>query len=142
MEAECRRGHIGAKLGFVRLSFAYFISDEAFEYILEAIHLLADQAWKLLPLYRFDPDSGLWHHRDHHRVVPTLADAHLPCATRESGGALARHLEQARQIVRAVESARANLSASDPVVSEGFERLRWFPLPGEALATLRESDAA
>jgi selenocysteine lyase/cysteine desulfurase len=30
MEAECRRGHIGAKLGFVRLSFSYFISDEVF----------------------------------------------------------------------------------------------------------------
>jgi selenocysteine lyase/cysteine desulfurase len=140
MEAECRRGNLGAKLGFVRLSFAYFISDEAFEYVLEAIHLLADHAWKLLPLYRFDPATGLWHHREHRRAVPTLADAALPRATREAGGALVRHLEQARQIVRDVESTPTGLSTSDPVTSEGFEEIRWFPLPGEALAKLRESD--
>jgi selenocysteine lyase/cysteine desulfurase len=142
MEAECRCGHTGAKLGFARLSFNYFTSDEVFEYILEAIHLLAEHAWKLLPLYRFDPCSGLWHHRDHRRAVPTLADAHLPRATSEPDRALARHLEQARQIVRTVESAPPYPSISDPVISERFEQIRWFPLPGEALAKLRGSHAA
>jgi selenocysteine lyase/cysteine desulfurase len=141
MEAECRRGHLGAKLGFVRIGFNYFISDEAFEYILDAIHLLADYAWKLLPLYRFDPCSGLWHHRDHRRAVPTLADADLPRVTSEPAGDLARHLEQARQIVRTVESAPPYPSISDPVIGESFEQIRWFPLPGEALARLRESHA-
>jgi len=87
---QCRRGHIGAKLGFVRLSFSYFISDEVFEYILEAVHLLADHAWKLLPLYRFDACSGLWHHRDHRRALPTLADIHPPRTTSKPDAALAR----------------------------------------------------
>ena len=32
-------------------------------YVVEAVHLLAREGWKLLPLYRFDPESGLWHHR-------------------------------------------------------------------------------
>lgn len=137
MEAECRRGHMGAKLGFVRLVVNYFISDEVFEYVLEAIDLLADHAWKLLPLCRFDPCSGLWHHRDHRRAVPTLADVHLPRATGEPDGALARHLEQARQIVRTVETAPPYVLVSDPVISEGFEQIRWFPLPGEGLAKLR-----
>ena len=27
------------------------------------VHLIADEGWKLLALYRFDPDSGLWQHR-------------------------------------------------------------------------------
>jgi selenocysteine lyase/cysteine desulfurase len=142
MEAECRRGHIGAKLGFVRLSFNYFISDETFEYILEAIHLLADHAWKLLPLYRFDPYSGLWHHGNYRRAVPTLADVHVPSATTEPEGTLARHIEQARQILRTVQTAAPYLPASDPAINESFEQIRWFPLPSEALTKLRVSHAA
>ena len=42
MEAECSRGHMGAKLGFTRLSFSYFVSEEAFRYVIEAVHLLAE----------------------------------------------------------------------------------------------------
>ena len=52
---EVARGHMGAKLAFVRVSFNYFISEAVFDYIVEAVHLLADEGWKLLPLYRFDP---------------------------------------------------------------------------------------
>ena len=84
MSAECERGHLGVKLGFVRLGFNYFISEDVFQYVLEAVHLLADHAWKLLPLYRFDPDSGLWHHRDR-RPAPTLGDARIPRVTGRSG---------------------------------------------------------
>ena len=142
MEAECRRGQIGAKLGFVRVSFNYFISDEAFEYILEAIHLLANHAWKLLPLYRFDPCSGLWHHRYHRRALPTLADPGPACTTNAPDGVLVRYLEQARRIVKTAEATPVNPSISDPVISETFERIRWFPLPGEAMAQLSGAHAA
>jgi hypothetical protein len=41
---------------------SYFISRAVFEYVVEAVHLLASDGWKLLPLYRFDPYTGLWHH--------------------------------------------------------------------------------
>ena len=89
MDAECAIGHLGARLGFVRVGFNYFISDAVFEYILEAVHLLAEHAWKLLPLYRFDPASGVWRHRDA-RSAPTLADAQVPRVTPEPEQALAR----------------------------------------------------
>ena len=54
----------GATLAFARVSFNYFISEAVFDYIVEAVHLLANEGWKLLPLYRFDPRTGLWHHAD------------------------------------------------------------------------------
>ena len=64
MDDACSRGHLGARLGFVRIGFNYFIGDTVFEYIVSAVHFLADHGWKLLPLYRFDPASGLWRHRE------------------------------------------------------------------------------
>ena len=63
MNTEAARGNNGAKLALVRLGFNYFISEAVFEYIVEAVHLLANEGWKLLPLYRFDPASGVWRHR-------------------------------------------------------------------------------
>jgi selenocysteine lyase/cysteine desulfurase len=141
MDAECSAGHLGAKLGFVRVGFNYFISDAVFQYILAAIHLLAEHAWKLLPLYRFDPVTGLWRHRDA-RPTPTLGDARVPRVTREPEQALAERLEDARRIVRAVEAAQPRAAVSDPPLSPQFERFRWFPLPDEALARLAPADAA
>jgi len=64
MDAQCAAGQLGIKLSFARLGFNYFISEHVFQYILEAVHLLADHGAKLLPLYRFDPASGAWRHRD------------------------------------------------------------------------------
>ena len=63
MSAQAEKGQLGALLAFTRLSFNYFISEAAFTYVVEAVHLLAREGWKLLPLYRFDPESGLWQHR-------------------------------------------------------------------------------
>ena len=42
--------------------FNYFTSEAVFDYVLRAVHFLADHGWKLLPLYRFEPSSGLWEH--------------------------------------------------------------------------------
>jgi selenocysteine lyase/cysteine desulfurase len=141
MEAECALGQLGAKLGFTRVGFNYFTSEAAFQYVLAAVHLLAEHAWKLLPLYRFDPASGLWRHR-HAPPAPTLADAPVPRLTRQPERALSVQLERARRIVRAVEANPPPPGPPDPELSPQFERIRWFPLPGEALARLTAADAA
>ena len=140
MDAACSAGQLGAKLGFVRVGFNYFISETVFQYIVAAVHLLAEHAWKLLPLYRFDPATGLWRHRDA-RPAPTLADAPVVPVTREPEPALAARLEEARRIVRAVE-ARPPHAEPDPALTLQFERIRWFALPGEALARLSAAAAA
>jgi selenocysteine lyase/cysteine desulfurase len=132
MHEQASVGHLGAKLAFVRVSFNYFISEAAFEYILAAVHLLADHAWKLLPLYRFDPVTGLWHHKSHW-PAPTLHKLAPAPTTREPDSALARHLDEARGIIRSVEAP----PRADPALSPEFERIRWFPLPGEGVGYLR-----
>ena len=58
-EREIARGCEGIKPGWVRVNFNYFISEAVFAYILDAVDLVADDGWRLLPRYRFEPDSGL-----------------------------------------------------------------------------------
>ncbi|MGH8916203.1 MAG: aminotransferase class V-fold PLP-dependent enzyme, partial [Acidimicrobiia bacterium] len=51
------------KPGWVRVNFNYFIPEEEFTYLLEAVHLVADQGWRLLPLYTYQAETALWRHR-------------------------------------------------------------------------------
>ena len=132
MHAEVVRGRPGAMLGFARVSFNYFISEAVFDYIVEAVHLIANEGWKLLPLYRFDAPTGLWHHATAGpRPSPTLDDLAsgdaLPTAPES---VLAGQLAAARRIIAGVEAAPA---PSPPVPAER-DSLRWFPLPHEAAA--------
>ena len=138
-EAEVARGRLGIKIGFVRVSFSYLISETVLGYLIEAIDFLADHAWKLLPLYRFDADSGLWHHRDGPRFSPvTLDDLRLPGKAewqRAPESVLPGYLQAARRLVEQMEAAPP-VSVPRLDLPAEFERLRWFPLPSEALARL------
>jgi selenocysteine lyase/cysteine desulfurase len=141
MHAEAVDGQEGAKLSLLRVSFAHFMSDAVVDYIIEAVHLLADEGWKLLPLYRFDPRTARWHHRDEPLgAAPGLADVALgeqfapPPRRTAPESALAGYLDEARRILRGLEYPAA---AQQCRVTPRFERIRWFPLPGEALAQLR-----
>jgi selenocysteine lyase/cysteine desulfurase len=134
-------GQEGAKLAFTRITFGYHITDTTFEYILAAIHLLADHGWKLLPLYRFDSGTGLWQHRA--VTAPDLIGLHealdrpsppLPTAPES---VLSGQLRRARELIAALSQDPPAGELVDPMLSEGFERARWFPLPGEGLAQLQ-----
>jgi hypothetical protein len=111
-----------------------------FDYIVEAVHLLASDGWKLLPLYRFDPRTGLWRHA-HMRPAPLPSlsfDASLDMPVVRSTApesALARQLDDARRIIRAVETAPPS-APSERALPADLERIRWFPLPCEAHAEL------
>ena len=143
MSAQAVKGQMGALLAFTRVSFPYYISKPAFTYILEAIHLVADEGWKLLPLYRFDSATGLWrHHARTSDSLPSLRDAFRVTPARGPTAperALAEQLEAARQIIADLELHPPIGPLTDHVASPEFERIRWFPLPGEALRQLPNS---
>ncbi|MFV2039319.1 MAG: aminotransferase class V-fold PLP-dependent enzyme, partial [Acidimicrobiales bacterium] len=63
-EREITRGCEGIKPGWVRVNFNYFIAEDIFQYIVDAVGLVADAGGSLLPYYRFEPHSGLWRHRN------------------------------------------------------------------------------
>jgi selenocysteine lyase/cysteine desulfurase len=144
MEAEVAKGNAGAKLAFTRISFNYFISETVCDYIVDAVHLIAGEGWKLLPLYRFDPVTGLWHHRSAApEELPRLRDVLTggggrPPSAPES--VLPGQLQAARRIIAAVQGRPPVGPLDDPELTDEFERIRWFPLPSEGLARLRAAN--
>ena len=76
-ESHITHGCEGIKPGWVRVNLNYFISDAVLDYLIEAVEIVASDGWRLLHDYRFDPVTGLWHHRNGPIEPPLrLADVH------------------------------------------------------------------
>ena len=143
-EREIVGGCEGIKPGWVRVNFNYFLSEAVFEFLLEAVHLVANEGWKLLPHYRFTPATGLWHHRKG-RPDPAMRlhdlsyrSGKLEYRSRhatEPEWVLESYLQEAREIF--ARAAAEAPEVEEPNLSADFESLRWFMLPSEALAELR-----
>ena len=52
------------RMGFTRVNFNYFLTDEDVDYILDAIEFVCQYGWMLLPHYKFDQDIGNWTNRE------------------------------------------------------------------------------
>ncbi len=137
-EEEILHGCEGIKPGWVRVNFNYFISEDVFEYIVRAVEMIADRGWTLLPYYTFDPNSGLWRHRDGLAEPPlSLNDIRYEDGAlqypheRDIAGedALAGYLIEAERIFTDAESDHP--TAEHIELGAGFEALRWFPVPEE-----------
>ncbi|WP_327356098.1 aminotransferase class V-fold PLP-dependent enzyme [Streptomyces sp. NBC_01304] len=136
-EREILEGHEGLKPGWVRVSLNYFMAPAVVDYVIEAVRLVAEEGWRLLPEYRFDLRTGLWRHRSGGARAVRLAglsfDAagRLGPAARVAAGAaeadLARQLAQARAIL-AERDGRDEGGVAAAGVS-GFGDLQWFELP-------------
>ncbi len=137
-EREITRGCEGIKPGWVRVNFNYFISESVFDFIVEAVHVVANEGWRLLPSYRFDPVTGLWEHRDGRGEAPlslgevdyssgTMEFEHRP--HRDPDQVLSHYLTQARTII--AEAPVSDVDPPDAIFTEDFEHLRWFTLPHE-----------
>ena len=142
-EREIARGCEGIKPGWVRVNFNYFIDERVFDYVVEAVRLIADDGWRLLPDYRFDPVHGLWRHHDGPAEPPLrLADVRYEDgrmiaprhALRASVDELPRYLEEARALFASRPGALDARPGALGHVSEEFEELRWFLLPEACVA--------
>ena len=142
-EAEIAHGCEGIKPGWTRISFNYFISELVFDYIVAAVDLVASCGASLLADYRFDPASGLWHHRAGPVEPPLrLNDLRYNLETGELEIPVLDH-ERAPEsdLARYLAEARRRFSAAPPQADEEglplsaeFEHLRWFDLPAACLA--------
>lgn len=56
--AECIRP------GFTRLNFPYFMNESRIDFVLNAIEFMCQHAWRFLPQYVFNLETGEFRHRD------------------------------------------------------------------------------
>jgi selenocysteine lyase/cysteine desulfurase len=142
-EREITRGCEGIKPGWVRVNFNYFISEAVFDYVVEAVRLVARDGWRMLGEYRFDVARGVWAHR-HGAVEPPLRLGQIEydaqgrmCYPRHEETApesdLAQHLAEGAKLL--AEATPPDLDRPPHRVTEDFEHLRWFELPDVCLGT-------
>ncbi|MEO6887079.1 MAG: aminotransferase, partial [Jatrophihabitantaceae bacterium] len=136
---EISHGCEGIKPGWVRVNFNYFVAETVVDYIITAVGMVADDGWKLLPDYTFDPATGLWRHRSGPAEPPlrlhqvSYADdgtmQYPRHRDRAPESALAGYLQEAQALFDARDDCTAACDEPGRRVSEDFEELRWFELP-------------
>ncbi|KAK7358829.1 hypothetical protein VNO77_00769 [Canavalia gladiata] len=60
IRSAVQEGYIGVKPGWTRVSFPYYMSEEDFDYILNAIEFVAVYGQRFFPLYNFNLRNGSW----------------------------------------------------------------------------------
>ena len=139
-ERQIAAGCEGIKPGWVRVNFNYFVADEVSDYLIEAVALVAREGWKLLPDYRFDPVTGLWHHRAGAAEPPLRLSqvsydedgtmTYPRHDTTAPASVLDDHLAEARRILA---HASSDLGPAATLTGD-FDHLRWFALPASCVS--------
>ncbi|NNF55109.1 MAG: aminotransferase class V-fold PLP-dependent enzyme [Acidimicrobiales bacterium] len=136
-EREINRGCEGIKPGWIRLNFNYFIDEEMFDYLVDAVHFVATNGARFLGYYQFDPDTGLWHHIGR-RSEPAmlLSDVSFSAGRmkyenrRQTGSRpLHEYLDAATALCSDPQRVptMSMKAAVAPETNADFEHLRWFP---------------
>ena len=131
IQSQIAAGNVILRPGWVRLNFNYFISESEFDYLLDAIELVAKHGWRMLPYYGCDIASGVWRFQNEARSLPVsledLAFDQLESKTK----ALPLRWDLGDLLVQA-ERVMTTLKPKQPEttfhLSGEAERLRWFAL--------------
>ena len=148
VEAEITQGNAVLRPGWVRLNFNYFIADAEFDYLVEAIKLVAEQGWRMLPFYHFDTNAGTWRYEKRKQPASHnlsslnfTAYCNQPRQAEVNGGedyteSLSDYLALAR---KTLHNTCPESGTSVLTLSEKAEALRWFVLPQDVQATHRQA---
>lgn len=135
--------------GFVRINLPFFMDDDKLEYVLDAIKLVAEHGWKLLPLYMFNPETGEWRQKNFqvfkdrkwlghitytsgemkYKVPPPVVKGPLPDSDQDC-------LQKARILFNQTEKTRHQLPDHTQMFDDLSQQYRWFMLPSEAASCL------
>ncbi len=100
-----RKGYLGIKPGWCRVGFHYTMDDAEAAFVMDAVEFVAEFGYRFLPLYAFDPGTGMWTHRDYRE---TREEFSLDEALKATGcDATVLPLEErARRYATALDEAR------------------------------------
>tara|TARA_R110002110_G_scaffold330339_1_gene541607 strand:- start:28473 stop:30128 length:1656 start_codon:yes stop_codon:yes gene_type:complete len=133
IEAAISDGAMVLRPGWVRLNFNYFISEAEFDYLVQAIMLVAEHGWRLLPYYHFDATAGVWRFLD--KALPLVSSLDAFSFAHGAPQAQVRAIPDA-MLNDYLEQARHELLRDDReqgkshlVLPPDAESLRWFVRP-------------
>uniref|UniRef100_A0A182LZ48 Aminotransferase class V domain-containing protein n=1 Tax=Anopheles culicifacies TaxID=139723 RepID=A0A182LZ48_9DIPT len=134
--------------GYTRITFPFFMPESEVAFILEALKMVATEAWKLLPQYEVDECSGEWRHHSNSLAkerkwlgaIRYIDGKMLFSDRRISGpGSFPQNYSDCLQTARNLfNRARkmAQRSTTEEIVlklpNAAMEKLRWYMLSGEA----------
>uniref|UniRef100_A0A182QN49 Uncharacterized protein n=1 Tax=Anopheles farauti TaxID=69004 RepID=A0A182QN49_9DIPT len=134
--------------GYTRITFPFFMPEAEVAFILEALKMVATEAWKLLPQYEVDERSGEWRHHSNSLAkerkwlgaIRYIDGKMLFSDRRISGpGTFPQNYSDCLQTARNLfNRARktAQRATTDEIVlklpNPAMEKLRWYMLSGEA----------
>ncbi len=120
------------KPGWVRVNFNYFLPDEEVNYILEAVHLAANEGWRLLPDYRYEATTALWRHKNGLPNPPaSLHNFDFGSTAPKPATAPIENLVAYLQNAKEILASGSDDSWEPPDLGRAAEELRWFPNPAE-----------
>jgi len=135
-------GYLGVKPGWVRLNFPYWMEEQDFQFILDAVSFVATNAHLFLPFYSFNFETGSWTHATFERKFAHLSDFQMGCnkarapipvpviAERKQHDPDKRsYLKIAAELIASPDSLYTNIQEQS--IPESFEQIRWFWLPSE-----------
>lgn len=135
--------------GYTQITLPFFMGDSEVGFILEALKMVATEAWKLLPQYEIDSRTGEWRHHSNSLVKERkwlgairYTDGRMLFNDRRISGPgvfpqnYADCLQTARNLFNRARKIAQRTSSADGIVlrmkRDDAEALRWYILPGEA----------
>ncbi|KAJ7565537.1 hypothetical protein O6H91_02G064600 [Diphasiastrum complanatum] len=113
IRSAVKQGYHAVKLGWTRVSFAYYTSNDESEYILSAIEFIAEHGHQFLTLYDFDWKTGNWKNKQ--KIVGSKGmssienEDHAPSSMKKKmndGGNYTSRARRTRAYSKYMESAK------------------------------------
>ncbi|PIE37841.1 MAG: aminotransferase [Gammaproteobacteria bacterium] len=137
IDKASEQGFTAFRPGWVRLNFNYFITEAEFNYLLDALTLVADHGWRMLPYYQHDSKTNTWRYQGIAPKVESLADLDFSQALPNNTVAapkLGQTLSDAERILRAPRTAQERVFSLN--VKPEHESICWFRLPQDVIPLL------
>jgi hypothetical protein len=133
-----KEGYCGMKPGWCRVGLHWVMDDDEADYVIAAVHFIAQHGRRFLKLYDFDLSTGTWTHKHEGNTLPTFD---LDAALGDEEGepailSLALRKQLYNHYMTEAERWVQRLTEDGPAVLESLEgelgELQFFALPESA----------
>jgi len=115
--------------GWTRFSLNYFTSNAEIQYILDAVAVIAEKGFKLLPAYEVSEKTGIWQHRHHQRKLLDLDWSANKCNDSAQDIDFSSVMHQA--LTQFEQPAEMGTDAGNKECNVARHKHRWFALAGD-----------